>query len=535
MNIGSVTLDNVVTPSVALPGWRRRAEALAISMIGGLLLAAALRYPAAGPLLGIGWVVLALPAVIERWRAPFLGWMPGHLLAFMYAHWPMAKFGWYVGVFFTAILTWNYVVAAILARVLVRRTRLPLVLVLPLALCAGEYLRPLGVGDCNMYQSGVFLYDYPILIQAADLIGSAGLSFLWTIPFAVAADWLRLRLDGVGCRRTLLRGVAASVAVMAFLIGYGSWRLHHDDYTAGPRVAVIQPSVDHTPEATADAVRVQTQMTVEAVAPGSADLIVWPENAILLPFETHKNFQDTVAFLTRTKSAPLLFGTQATGPDGRRPTCSAFVVDTEGKTVGRYDKVVLFPFTERRVLPSLEKIWPAASDFVRQLTRRAWGSAPDGFSGSGGRTLSVPIASGPMPIWTPICYENNYPWLAREAARNGAEVFINITSEGWLGWAVSNNQMAASVLRAVESRVGMIRAGNTGPSCFILPDGRIDGFVRGKQGQLRLEPGTLIHTVVRGNGTPTIYARCGDWLDPLPLLTCVGLILASLWRQRARQ
>jgi apolipoprotein N-acyltransferase len=122
--------------------------------------------------------------------------------------------------------------------------------------------------------------------------------------------------------------------------------------------------------------------------------------------------------------------------------------------------------------------------------------------------------------------------LARQATLNGAEVFINLSSEGWLGWGASNNQMAASVLRAVESRVGMIRAGNTGPSCFILPDGRIDGYVRGKQGQLRLEAGTLTHTVVRRSVGPTLYARWGDWLDPLPTLVTAGLILASFWRRR---
>ncbi len=525
-----INLDGVSTPP--LSAWRRRAEVLGISLIGGVLLTIGLRYPWAGPLLGLGWVVLALPAVIERWRSPLLGWLPGHLISFAYIHWTMAKFGWYVGVFFTAIMTWNYVFAAVLARVLVRRTQLPLVLVLPLALCAGEYLRPLGVGDCNTYQSGVFLYDYPILIQLADLVGAPGLTFLWTIPFAVAADWLRLRLDGVGSRRTLLRGMAATVAVIAVMLGYGSWRLHHEEYAPGPRVTIIQPSVDHTPQATPNAVRVQTQMTVEAVTPGSSDLIVWPENAILLPYEKHKDYQDTVAFLVRSRQAPLLFGTQASGPDGRRPTCSAFVVDTDGKTVGRYDKVVLFPFTERRVLPVLEKFWPSASNFVRRLTLGAWGSAPDGVSGPGGRPLSIPLASGSMLVWTPLCYETNYAWLAREATLNGAEVFINLTSEGWLGWGASNNQMAASVLRAVESRVGMIRAGNTGPSCFILPDGRIDEYVRGKQGQLRLEAGTLTHTVVRRTVGPTLYARWGDWLDPLPTLVTAGLILASFWRRR---
>lgn len=518
--------------------WRRRAEAVLISLVGGLLFFLGLRYPPLGPLLGPAYVVLCLPAVIERWRAPLLGFYPGYMAAGIWLHLPVAKFGWFVGVLFIPLLNWHYVITAVLARWMVRATRWPLWIVLPLVVPAGEALREFGIGDCNTYQVGPFLFHYPVLIQLADLIGAPGLSLVWTLPFAVGAEWLRSRIDGhridaAATRRSVLRGVAATVAALAVLIGYGAWRLRHPAYALGPRVAVIQPSLEHTPETTTEVVRLQVQQTAGSVEPGAADLIVWPENAILLPYDQHPEYQAAVAFVTRTRQAPLLFGTQGTGPDGKRPTCSALVVDQSGATTGRYDKVVLFPFTERRVMLWLDNVWPTAGRFIRDLTIKAWQSAPDGVPGPSATTLVIPWQDRSLRFWTPICYETNYPWLARQATRDGAEVFINLTSEGWLGWAVSNNQLAVSVLRAVESRVGMIRAGNTGPSCFVLPDGRIERFLTGERtGRMRLEPGALIHTVVRRDHGETLYVRIGDWLDRLPLVVVVIALLYGLVRRR---
>ncbi len=50
---------------------------------------------------------------------------------------------------------------------------------------------------------------------------------------------------------------------------------------------------------------------------------------------------------------------------------------------------------------------------------------------------------------------------------------LNITNEGWFGETALSQKVAASVFRAVENRISLARATNTGISCFIDPYGRV--------------------------------------------------------------
>ena len=522
-----------------IPRLRRLAEVLAISAAGGFTWWLAVRFGALGPLLAPAYVLLVMPAFVERWRAPLLGFAPGFVAAAIVAHGALAQWGWHVALLMPPLLTWHYAAAPLMLAGLRRWSTLPAHLAIPLALGAGEWLRPVvGLGEFNMYGIGSFLAPYPLLSQGADLVGAAGLSVLWSIPFAVVVDWVRERLDGAPPRHRR-RGVILAASVLAALVGYGLVRplsVHWDD---GPRVAVVQPSEDHSPDLTGRVVRVQQQMTVEAIEPGAADLIVWPENAILDLYEQNRVYQDTVRWIASSRGAPLLFGTMGLGPDGRRTTNTTLLVGTDGRILGRYDKVVLFPFTERRVFAGLARVWPAFGRMLDRVVRSAWGRAPDGWSPRDISLLELPAPEDGRPsirFWTPVCYESDYPGLGRRAGRRGARFFVNLTSEGWLGWAASNNQMYVNVMRAIESRVGLVRAGNTGPSAFILPTGRVDAWLRGaRTGRLRMEPGTLIHRVALGRGRGTVYDWIGDALDPLPFAIVIVLAGAGAWRDRRRR
>ncbi|PIY16784.1 MAG: apolipoprotein N-acyltransferase, partial [Elusimicrobia bacterium CG_4_10_14_3_um_filter_49_12_50_7] len=73
-----------------------------------------------------------------------------------------------------------------------------------------------------------------------------------------------------------------------------------------------------------------------------------------------------------------------------------------------------------------------------------------------------------------ICYEDIFPDLVREFRNNGADFLVNMTNDAWFGKTSAPYQHAqASVFRAVENRVHVVRAANTGLSCFISPEGRI--------------------------------------------------------------
>jgi apolipoprotein N-acyltransferase len=367
-----------------------------------------------------------------------------------------------------------------------------------------------------MYQAGTFLFGYPVLIQAADLVGSYGLTFLWAIPAALLADLAKRAIDGprLGDTRRLRWGAAAAAASVAFLVVYGATRIGRVPEGPGPRIAVIQPALEHSFQRTPQVLAGTVQQTLATVPRGAADLIAWPENAILAYLDRWPEYEKSVALVARTLDTPVLFGTQNFGPDGLRPTNTAMVIDPSGARGGRYDKVVLFPFTERRAFPGLERHFPALGGLLTQITLMAWRDAPNGFAGPGAIPLAFQAEGREWTFWAPLCYESCYPELGREARQRGATFFVNLTSEGWLGWALSNNQMGVNILRAVENRAGMVRVGNTGPSAFVAPDGRIEEYLRGaKTGRFRLEEGTLIRPVTVPEGDPPPYTRWGGLID----------------------
>jgi apolipoprotein N-acyltransferase len=276
----------------------------------------------------------------------------------------------------------------------------------------------------------------------------------------------------------------------------------------------------------------QQRMTARWVAPGEADLIVWPENAILAPYEVTPEYQQVVRWLTSSRDAPLLFGAQGFDPGGKRPSNTAYLVGPEGEVKGDYHKVVLFPFTERRVFPALETVWPWLHRQIIRLTLLAWRDAPDGWAPEEPKVFSAELADQNWRIWTPICYETCYPNLGRSARRQGAEFYVNLTSTGWLGWAPANAMLGASVLRAVEGRVGLVRAANTGVSGIISPTGEITDILIGvEHGRPELDSGALIARVHISHAPIPFYARWGAWIDPLSFILCMGsLVVAVAWR-----
>ncbi|MCK4349757.1 MAG: apolipoprotein N-acyltransferase, partial [Candidatus Krumholzibacteria bacterium] len=77
-----------------------------------------------------------------------------------------------------------------------------------------------------------------------------------------------------------------------------------------------------------------------------------------------------------------------------------------------------------------------------------------------------------------ICFESAFSYFARDYVLNGADILVNITNDGWFGSTRGPEQHAElAILRAVENRVPLYRAANTGISMVVDPTGRISAKV----------------------------------------------------------
>lgn len=211
---------------------------------------------------------------------------------------------------------------------------------------------------------------------------------------------------------------------------------------------------------------------------------------------------------------------------------SALMYDSAGaQKPQRYDKIHLVPFGEA-----------VPFRFGRLHWLYLWLNGLSPFSGEGG-TYEYSLTPGDEHTvfdldkgdrsWrfgTPICYEDVMPYVVRdyvwEGGRRRVDFLINISNDGWfLHSAELPQHLAISTFRAVENRVGIARAVNTGVSGFIDPNGRVYSVVTDEKGRSYGE-GVVGYRVdnVLIDKRGSFYGRFGDWFA----WTCLGLT-AVLW------
>jgi apolipoprotein N-acyltransferase len=196
-------------------------------------------------------------------------------------------------------------------------------------------------------------------------------------------------------------------------------------------------------------------------------LIVWPEAAtpgLVLKDMPLLNQLVTLAKQSRTH---LLIGSTEYPkfPDDsaklRRAGNTAVYFSPEGKVAGQYLKIRSVPFGE--YLPFEGKIrWP-----------RFIVPDPNANYEIPGKEFTL-FELEDHKFGVAICWESHFPGLFRQFVRQGAKFMLNIANEGRYGETAASAQMLAiNQFRAIENRISIARATNTGISCFIDPFGRV--------------------------------------------------------------
>lgn len=310
---------------------------------------------------------------------------------------------------------------------------------------------------------GYGLYRYPLLIQTADLAGIYGLSFL-----VVLVNVLLFLMSSrkFGSLKHTMRREALPILLIMVCVGYGANRLEavKQQVAKSPKlkVAVTQGNIKQGEKWNPQMVHATLDRYGELTAKSrGAQLIIWPETAAPFFFIRTPDFTAKVQDIAKKSGASLLFGAPAweLTREGERYFNRAYLLTPKGEVAGYYDKAHLVPYGEyvplQRIFFFIPKMVPMIGDFAE---------------GPVGATLSLP--EGPVGVL--ICFESIFPYLARAQVKNGARLLVNITNDAWFGETSAPYQhMSMAAIRAVEGRVALARAANTGISAFIAPDGNI--------------------------------------------------------------
>jgi apolipoprotein N-acyltransferase len=141
--------------------------------------------------------------------------------------------------------------------------------------------------------------------------------------------------------------------------------------------------------------------------------------------------------------------------------------------------------------------------------------------GEFGRGASrAPLNAGSIPLGVFICYESVFSDEVRQFADQGAQVFVNISNDGWYGDSGAYAQhLNQTRMRAIENARWLLSATDTGVTATIDPWGRIAAELPRKQRAALVAPYALTPVT-------TFYTRYGDWFAYLCAIISIGALLA---------
>jgi apolipoprotein N-acyltransferase len=354
---------------------------------------------------------------------------------------------------------------------------------------AAEWLRGHLLGGFPWGTLGYSQHLRLPVIQVAELGGVHAVSLVVATVNAALAGAFVLTW------RRAVTGLVAGAVVLGATLGFGTWRLQAPPAAPEVSVAIMQPAIEQPlkwdPQHASIVLKIYQELTRQAGA-DRPDLIVWPETASPTVLRRDPGLLAGLSGMAREMKTSLLVGSidVLDGPPPNRLTNTAFLVGEQG-IQGRYDKIHLVPFGEFVPLSGVIGFVRGWAEFIADLE-------------PGARAVVFP--GPPAPFGIVICYEGIFPDLFREFVNNGARMMVNMTNDGWFGRTSGPEQhLSMYPFRAVEHRIAVVRAANTGVSAFIAPTGQIVRHLG------LFQRGVISDRVALRQGR-TLFTRLGDWM-----------------------
>ncbi len=448
-----------------------------------------------------------------------------------------------------------------------------------------EWLRANGTLGFSWNSMGMALYDGLSLVQWAEFIGTAALSFfpaatgiiLWG---AGRRTWIQYRATGRGCRPwdfyaavVILFGMFAGGLALSKLYS-PLVMMQRKDVLQLP-VMGVQLNIDqaeridggpimphlygiHLRE-TRHAFNEVQQATVKQ-AMENPELaftqqlpvwVIWPESAMGCPLHRNEQSGQLMPDFYTTKQ---FFGSEGlpmvrqqvrdmggkdfilfTGvdencwvPTGKedeyRPGGlynSMAIIPGGFDTITTTAKQHLMPFGE--YIPFAEEItW--LGQLYSQMTGTQVGEGIRPGKGDEPLPVAVPGTNETVGVIPAICYEDTVGRLLTKYVRKGPQVIVNISNDGWFRNSCCGEQQARNAaFRCIELRRPMVRAANMGYTCAIAPNGAFLDILQKADGSPHLPGHSYAVLPVDKNAGYTLYALLGDWAVGL----CAILVLMT--------
>jgi len=374
---------------------------------------------------------------------------------------------------------------------------------------------------------GVALHAEWPMIQIAEFTGVVGLSFAIAFANIIAVTTpLRLFAEARTHRMRPHFDLTLTMIGIVALLAFGLHRVQRPSPAKPLRIAAVQAGVPQLqkfdPQFTGEVFERFRRLSEIAVgANPPPDLLVWPARSMPDPARDRntESYRFVRDFSAATKT-DLMLGTLDV-EDGHDYN-AALIVSNGGESVQLYRKVHLVPFGEyiplRHSFPLFASI---ASKWV-----------PGDFTAGTEHTV-FNVMNGDVRVAPLICFEDTVGDLVRRFVVNGANLLVDITNDGWfLHSSGSRQHLANAIFRCVENRRPMVRATNTGVTCFVNEFGRVTQILQDDIGNNFTEGVLTGEISVPQDRQLSFYAHHGELFAELcAAVTAIAVVFIFIRRK----
>ena len=316
-------------------------------------------------------------------------------------------------------------------------------------------------------------------------------------------------------------GLSISIVLMPILVSY-LIKPRNPALTNKANVVAVQPNIDPYNDkfdtATYD-YQINTLISLsEQKVDSNTVFVAWPETAIaeLINEQTTFSYRSITKihnFLKRHPHLKLITGVNSYGtyPVGSAHSETARPYPDNSGWYEGFNAAFEMDHTDSvniyhkfKLVPGVEKMpYPSALSFLESYSISMGG--PGGSLGS--KYAPIPFTiNDSIKVAPIICYESIFGSYVSQFVKNGADVLTIITNDGWWQNTPGYKQhLYTGALRAIETREFIVRAANTGISCFIMPSGDI------LQATKFWVPASIKSPLLISH-QQTFYARFGDYI-----------------------